>query len=64
MEIGVLVVRDDKLDVGDDEVASSEVGNLNALSQSIHIWECQHGQTVAYANGCNERVLVSEYSTY
>ena len=25
MEIGVLVVRDDELDVGDDEVASSEV---------------------------------------
>jgi hypothetical protein len=28
VEIGVLVVRDDELDVGDDEVASSEVAEV------------------------------------
>jgi hypothetical protein len=28
VEIGVLVVKDDELDVGDDEVASSEVAEV------------------------------------
>jgi hypothetical protein len=32
VEIGVLVVKDDELDVGDDEVASSEVAEVGERS--------------------------------
>ena len=38
MEIGVLVVRDDELDVGDDEVASSEVAEVGKHAETSETW--------------------------
>ena len=56
-EIGVLVVRDDKLDVGDDEVTSSEVAEVGECAGTS-------GMRIQLASPSFPRMVVSENTLF
>jgi len=56
VEIGVLVIRDDKHDVGDDEVTSSEVAKVGEhTGKTLGTWIQLAGP---------RKLLISNYSYY
>jgi hypothetical protein len=60
VEIGVLIVKDDELDVGDDEVASSEVAKVGERAGKL--WGCRSSYPAPVSRGWGQ--VVSENALF